>query len=417
MRHDATLQDAVALLEPGMNVYVSGTSGESIGFFEALRRTPEKAAGVRFIGVLFPGINVSDYLGLHPAAMQRAYFAHPNLRGPMLAGRVELMPFDYAGVWQDLKSLRIDLAIAQVSPPDAAGRMSPGICYDFLPAVWAAAGQRIAHVNPRMPRTAGSFCINASDCSLICDEEAPLVTQLSGDPTPDLVRIGELVAGIVRPGATLQFGIGKMQSAVVRALRQHQNLRIHSGMVTEELVGLLDAGVIRGEGSVFAGVALGDEGFYRRIAQDPSFRFGSVDETHDIRRIAAIPNFVSINAAIEVDLLGQVNCDCLDGRLLAGVGGMPPFATGARLSEGGCAVFCLAATANRGATSRIVSRLSERSAVAAPRSALGFVITEHGVVDARHLSIHQRAERLIQLAAPEFRERLAAEWQAAAAGL
>lgn len=413
----STLDEVVARLQPGMNVFVPGTSGESLAFYTALRRAPHKAAGVRFIGALFPGMNESDYIGLHPETTQRAYFAHPTFRAAMRAGRVDLLPVDYPGTWRDLQSQRIDLAIAQVSPPDADGRMSLGNCYDFLPAVWQRAAQRVAHVNPQMPRTAGSFGIVRSECDFLCEEDAPLVAQLSGDPGDELMAIGRHVASCVRDGDTLQFGIGKMQSAVVRSLREHRNLRLYSGMVTEEILGLLDVGAIQGEASIVAGVALGDLDFYRRLAVDRSFYFRSVGETHDILSIAKIPNFVSVNAAIEVDLLGQVNCDCLDGRLLAGVGGMPPFVNGARLSDGGRSIFCLGATAAKGKVSRIVPKLGMGSATGAPRYMLDRVITEFGVAELAGLSVHQRAERLIGVAAPAFREQLASEWQAIANAL
>lgn len=413
----ATLDQVVARLQPGMNVFLPGTSGESLAFYQALRRAPHKAVGVRFVGALFPGINESDYLALDPAATQRAYFANPSLREPMRAGRVDLLPVDYPGAWQDLQNLRIDLALAQVSPPDDAGRMSLGNCYDFLPAVWHKAAVRVAHINPQMPATVGSFSIARGDCDLLCDEDAPLIAQLSGDPNEELMAIGRHVASCVRDGDTLQFGIGKMQSAVVRSLREHRELRLHSGMVTEEILGLLDAGVIQGEASIVAGVALGDRDFYRRLAIDRSFYFKSVGETHDVLKIAQIPNFVSINAAIEIDLFGQVNCDCLDGRLLAGVGGMPPFVNGARLAQGGRAIFCLGSTAARGSVSRIVPKLGTGSAVGATRYMLDRVVTEHGVAELAGLSLHQRAERLIAIAAPAFREQLGREWEALASAL
>jgi acyl-CoA hydrolase len=405
-----TLDDLVATLRPGMNVFVPGTSGESLGFYAALKRRPEMAAGVRFVCVHFPGMNESDFTALHPEASQRAYFAQPHLRSAMQEGRVDLMPLDYPGIWRDLQSLRIDLAVAHVSPPDRSRRMSLGNCYDFLPAVWARAGMRAAHVNPALPRTAGSFSIDANECDILCSEEAPVVTRLSGEPGAELTEIGRQVAALVHDGDTLQLGIGKMQSAVVRALRSHRRLRLHSGMVTEEIVNLVDAHAIRGPGSIVAGVALGDEGFYRRLGEDATFTFCSVQETHDVDRIARIPGFVAINAALEVDLFGQVNSDCLDGQLQAGVGGMPPFVAGAARSPGGCAIFCLSATAAKGTVSRIVPKLSAGSAVGVPRHAVDTVVTEYGVAQIGSLPVHRRAERLIELAAPTFRTSLAQEW-------
>jgi acyl-CoA hydrolase len=405
------LDDAVARLEPGMTVFVPGMSGESLAFLDALKAAPHKAAGVRFVGVHFPGINQSNYLALHPEATQRAYFMQPHLRPAFASGRAELMPLDYPGTLNDLAHLPIDIAVAQVSPRDEDGLMSLGPCYDFLPAVWQRARIKVAHVNHRISRTRGSFQVRAADCDLVVEADAPLVTLDSGEPTPDLVELGRHVASVVRDGDTLQMGIGNMVTAVLRALVCHRNLHVYSGMITGAAVPLIDGGVIAGEGAIEVGVALGDEDFYRRVGEDPTFYFRPVAETHDVHRIAAIPGFVSINAALEIDLLGQVNCDSLDGRLVAGVGGMPAFVQGAQLSKGGRAIFCLPATADRGDLSRIVSKLGARSLVASPRHALDTVVTEYGAASLRGRSVDARAERLIQLAAPQFRERLLVEWR------
>ncbi|MCK9284317.1 MAG: acetyl-CoA hydrolase [Rhodocyclaceae bacterium] len=408
----ATLPDVVALLKPGMSVFVPGMSGESQAFFEALQSNPEKAAGVRFLGVHFPEINRNDYLGLHPQARQRAYFMMPQVRSGALEGRAELMPLDYLGTLRDVKQQQVDMAIAQVSPPDADGNMSLGLNYDFLPAVWHNARIKVAHINPGLLRTRGSFGIKAADCDFICEAESNLITYDGGEPNQELTDIATGIAGIMRDGDTLQVGIGKMQVAIMRGLTGHRRLRIYSGMVTEAALPLIDAGVIAGEGAIEAGVALGNEELYRRVGEDKTFYFRPVSETHDIRRVAAIPNFVSVNAAIEIDLFGQVNCDSIDGKLLAGVGGMPAFVQGAQLSEGGRAAFCLPATTGRGKVSRIVSRLGLGSFVGSPRHAADVVVTEFGVAELRGLSLHARAEKLIELAAPAFREELTAQWHA-----
>jgi acyl-CoA hydrolase len=400
-----------------MTVFLPGTAGESLGLFEALYLDPERVTHVKFIGVHFPEMNRRDYLGLHPTTTQRAYFAQPQLREPMRAGRVELMPLDYPGIWRDLGRQRIDLAFAQVSPPDENGKMSLGICYDFNPVAWARAAIRIAHVNARMPRTRGSFQIDLRDCDLVCEEPSPLITREPNAEGATFTDIGKTVANFVRNGDTVQMGVGKMQRTVANALRGHQRLRIHSGLVTNDVAELLDCGAVQGDACVVTGVALGDDCFYQRLSEDPSFYFRSVDETHDPCRIAQIPGFVSINAAIEVDLFGQINCDCLHGRFLAGVGGMPAFVAGARLSVGGRVIFCLTSTAGNPPVSRVVPKLGLGSAIGAPRYSVDVVITEHGSVELRELSVDQRAERLIGLAAPQFRESLAAHWSSIRANL
>lgn len=401
----------VASLRPGMTVFLAGTSGESLAFAEALRANPEAAAGVRFVGVLFPGINLTAYVELHAAARQRAYFMMPAFRPEFLDGRVELLPVDYLGAWRDLASLEIDLAIAQTSEPDADGRMSLGICHDFVPAVWARARRRVVHINPAMPRARSGISLRLDECDAVVEADAPLVTLAPEPASAPLRQLAAHVAGIVRDGDTLQLGIGRMVTAVLESLSSHRGLALHAGMATEAVLPLIEGGVIRGPGRINVGVALGGVAFYRRAAQDETFRFAPVCETHDIRRIAAIDNFVAINAALEVDLLGQVNCDTLGGQLVAGTGGMPAFAQGAKLSAGGRAVFALLSSASRGAVSRIVPRLDPSALVGAPRHLADMIATEHGVADLRGATLSERAARLIAIAAPDHRDALQVAWQ------
>jgi acyl-CoA hydrolase len=405
--------DAVVdLLKPGMTVYIPGVSGESMAFYEALRAAPERAAGVRFTGVHFPGINHTDYLNLHPTTRQRAYFMQSHFRGDERAPRVDLLPIDYRGVWYDLANeIEIDLALAHVSEAGADG-MSLGLSYDFLPAVWHRAKIRVALVNPRLPRTHGSFRVQESECDYVCEAECEPLAFDGGEPTDALRALARNVAGIVRNNDTLQLGIGKAPTAILRELHEHKNLRIFSGMVSDAVMPLLDGGVLDNDVPIQAGVALGNAAFYDRLNRNERFFFRPVSETHDIRHISTISNFVAINAALEVDLLGQVNCYSLDGKLFAGVGGMPAFVTGARSGDDGRSIFSLTATARGGEVSRIVPVLSAGSFVGSPRHAVDLVATEYGVAHLRGQSLDQRAAQLIRIAAPQFRDQLAEQWLA-----
>lgn len=412
-----SMAELVASFEPGMTVFLGGVSGESLALRDTLHAMPEKAAGVRFAGVFFPGINDGAYVSLHPQARQRAYFMSPAFRPSFLDGRVELLPVDYIGAWQDLASLDIDLAIVQTSPPDQAGQLNLGICHDFAPAAWARARRRVAHLNPAMPRTRGSSALRLDECDAVVDCEAPLLHYPAEPVDSAFARLAREAASVVRDGDTLQLGIGRMVAAVLEALRGHRGLRLHAGMATAAIEPLLDGGVIAGRDAVTVGLALGDAGFYQRVAGDERFRFAPVSETHDVRRIAAIDNFVAINAALEVDLFGQVNCDTLGGQLVAGVGGMPAFAAAARLSPGGRAVFALLSSAAGGKRSRIVPQLGSGALVGAPRHVADIVVTEHGVADLRGASLVQRAQRLISIAAPDHRAALAEQWNDMCASL
>lgn len=406
-----SMTDVLAALRPGMTVFLGGVSGESLAFRDALRADPHRAAGVRFVGVFFPGINEGAYATLHPAARQRAYFMLPEFRSDFLDGRIELVPTDYLGAWSDLSQLEIDLAVVQTSEPDEGRCLSLGICHDFAPAAWARAKRRIAHINPAMPRTRG-HTLALDECDAVVEAEADLVSYPSDEANAPLAWLAQHVAGVVHDGDTVQVGIGRMVTAVLASLAGHRRLKLHAGMATQAVMPLIEQGAISGRGAVTIGVALGDPAFYRRVAADETFRFAPVCETHDIRLLAAIDNFVAINAALEVDLFGQVNCDTLGGQLVAGVGGMPAFAQGAKLSAGGRVAFALLSSTSRGAVSRIVPRLDAAALVGAPRHIADLVVTEHGVADLRGATLGERAARLIAVAAPDHRDALQAAWHA-----
>lgn len=295
-----TADALVRTLAPGMTVFVPGLSGESLAFHAALKAAPERAAGVCFTGLHFPGINRSDYLGLHPQARQRGYVMQSGLRAGIADGRAELLPLDYPAIWRDLsaRAADIDLVIAQVSPPDDRGLCSLGPCGDFLPAVWTQARRRVLHINPNVPRTNGSVTIRFDDADACFEAASPLLEWDAGDPGDDIAQHAALVASLVRDGDTLEFGIGKLPGAILAALKSHRRLRIWSGLVTDAVTPLIEAGAIAPHGAIDAGVALGNAAYYARLDRNDSICFRPVSETHDVRRIAAIDRFCAINSAV-----------------------------------------------------------------------------------------------------------------------
>jgi acyl-CoA hydrolase len=409
---DGDAAGALEFLRPGVTVFVPGMSGESLPFYQALSRDPERARGVTFVGAHFPGINTTDYLALHPSARQRAYFMSPSVRAALPGGRVDLMPLDYPGIVRDLEeTVSIDVAVAQVSVPDESGRCTLGASYDFLPSVWRKARVRIAHVNPLLPRTRGSFAVALEDCDFRFECPAAVPT-LPREPTDAAtLRHALRVAELVRDGDTLQFGVGRLQGAILEALVARRGLRIYSGMVSAPAAHLIDCGTIAGDGAIESGVALGEPSFYERIGTDATFYFRPVRETHDIRRIAAIPQFCAINSAVSVDLWGQVNAEGIAGRLVAGAGGLPAFSTGARLSANGRSIIALPATADGGRASRIVAQMPAGSLTTVPRHETDCVVTEYGAAELRGRSVPERARALISIAAPQFHDQLSSQWR------
>ena len=398
-------------LRAGERVFVPTLSAESALLHDELRADPERARGVTFCGVQLPGIDRIDYLALHPQARQRAYFMSPAVRSGLAQGRAELLSLDYLGIARHLlDEAPVDLAIAQLTPPDAGGWCSPGPAADFMPLVGARARRRAAHLNPLLPRTRGSFRVHVSELDFSVEAEAPLLDYAEAPSGAVESRIGAHVAPLVRDGDTLQFGIGAVPSSLAQALTGHRGLRLHGGMQSSALRTLWDAGALDRDARITTGIVLGDSALRDFAARLETLWLTDVTQTHGTPVLAAIPRLMAINSAIEVDLFGQVNSERAGGAIQAGAGGLPAFAQGALASPGGRLLICLPATARRGTLSRIVPALDARSLCTLPRYLADAVVTEHGVAELRGLSLDARAQALIAIAAPEQRATLASAW-------
>ena len=405
----------VDALQPGQRVFVSTLSTESALLHDELRADPERARGVTFCGVQFPGIDSIDYLALHPEARQQAFFMSPGLRKGLTncrtECRAELLSLDYLGIVRHLRDAPApDLAIAQLTLPDADGYCSPGLAADFMPLVWARAKRRIAHLNPRLPRTRGTFRVHVRELDFAIEADTPLLP--FADPRIGDVetRIGAHVAPLVHDGDTLQFGIGAVPAALARALTAHRRLRFHGGMLPAALRTLWDAGAMDGDARITTGVVLGDTALHDFVSRLDSLWLTDVAHTHGMAALAAIPRLVAINSAVAVDLFGQVNSERAGGVIQAGAGGLPAFAQGALASPCGRLLICLPATARRGEVSRIVPALDAQALCTLPRYLTDAVVTEHGVAELRGLSLDARAQALIGVAAPEHRGQLSSAW-------
>ena len=400
-------------LQPGTRVFVPGLSGESALLHDELRADPERARGVTFIGVQFPGIDRIDYLALDPTVRQTAFFMSPSVRSGMAAGRADLLSLDYPGIVRHLRAMPpVDVAMAQLTPPDRDGWCSAGLASDFMPLVWTLAKRRIAHLNPRLPHTRGSFRVHVSELDGTVEADAPPLEFAESNGGAVEAGIGAHVAGFVRDGDTLQFGIGSVPSALADALTGHRHLRVHAGMVSGALQRLWEAGALDRDARITTGVVLGTTAFHDFAARLEPLWLADASHTHDVATIAATPRFIAINGAVEVDLFGQVNAERVRGAIQAGAGGLPAFAQGALASPGGRLLICVGATAKKGSASRIVPALSAQALCTLPRQLADVVVTEHGSAEIRQLGLDARARALIDIASPEHRAALAASWDA-----
>lgn len=402
----------LALLRPGTSVYLPGATGESLALAALLAANADRMRGVHVVSCLVPGMNETlDYAALAPDVRVTTFMLPHVMQASFRVGRVDLVPSTYWRAAQHLGTLRCDVAIAHVAPPDADGNCSLGIASDFAPLIWPNARKRVLVVNPSMPCIPRARTLRVSDADLVVTLDGPLVE--TRPPADDSLgdAVAHKVASLIPDGARLQTGIGAAPAALWRHLAGHRNLVLRSGMANGWLRDLAEAGVLDPGGDHVAGIACGTRGFYDYLARSDLVRFGTTLETHGLPALVQLPGLTSVNGALEVDLFGQVNVEWQGDTLSSGVGGGPDFMRAAAASPGGRSIVALPASAKQGAISRIVARL-DRPSVSIARSDIDTVVTEHGIADLRGKGMDARAEALIGIADPAWRDRLWEQWRA-----
>ncbi|MEM9054219.1 MAG: acetyl-CoA hydrolase/transferase C-terminal domain-containing protein [Pseudomonadota bacterium] len=392
-------------------LYVAGCSGEPLALVEGLRESLDLARGVTFTGIWIPGVNTTDWAGLHEEAQAETIFLSPALRPSFDAGRTHFLPLSYTQSVKHLSQTPLDGAVVMVSPPDQNGQVSLGVSADFSNEILDRTDIPVmALINQAMPAPKDGPLFPLSRFQYVSETDTPLVEVQTANLPETFTAIGWHITSLIEPGDTLQFGLGNVQQAVLEALTKHRDLKIHAGMISDPLLGLLDKGCIAdASGAITTGVAIGTNALYERAAHDPRIAFRPVRHTHAITTLAAIPNFKAINSCIEVDLFGQANAEFIGGKQVSGTGGLVDFLRGGEASEGGRAIVALTSKARKGTISRIVPRLPA-DATSIARADVGTVVTEHGIADLRGKTIDQRALALIAIAAPEFRDSLSNAW-------
>ncbi|MEV6768451.1 acetyl-CoA hydrolase/transferase C-terminal domain-containing protein [Nocardia sp. NPDC051030] len=362
----------------------------------------------------FLGIPVADTVRPDHADHIRfiSYCGSGNNRALAAAGVLEVYPGHYSTLPAFVS--RANVVLVHCAPPDEQGRYSLALADDYLSAAIDSARIVIAEVNARAPATPGSRYLTEHDIDIAVHTSRPVAQSLTPPATPDLTAIGGHVAHLIPDGATLQFGIGSVPEAVLGALGSHRDLGIHSGILTDAAVELIDKGVVTNtrkttdRGVSVAAVLIGSQRLFDHAHRNPAVSLRPIGYTHDPERLAAQHRLVAVNSAIEVDLSGQVNAEVAGGRYVGAVGGGAEFLRGAARSAGGIPIIALPATA--GARSRIVARLS--GPVSTARSDAGVIVTEFGHADLRGLTLPERREAMLAITHPDHREALrGSEWQ------
>jgi 4-hydroxybutyrate CoA-transferase len=410
-------EEAVSGIRSGEQVYVHAAAATPSVLLDALVARADELTDVKVVHfhIEGPGPHLAPAMAGH--FFHRALFIGPNARAAINEGRAEYIPAflsDAPGFFRR-GIIPLDAVLVNVSPPDRHGYCSMGTSVIAMPAAIKSARTVIAQLNPSMPRTMGDTFVHVDEIDLAVEVDVPpYAHELSAAGDVER-RIGEHVAGMVPDGATVQMGIGAIPAAVANALRDKRDLGIHTEMMTDVVLDLVEAGVVTGAekeinpGKVVATFMLGSQRLYDWADDNPMVEMRRADYTNDTAIIRRFRKMVAINSALEIDLTGQVNADSIGTRMYSGVGGQMDFVRGAALADEGRAIIALPSTAARETISRIVPYLKQGAGVVTTRAHVETVVTEWGVAELHGRSIPERARQLIAIADPRFRDDLETE--------
>jgi 4-hydroxybutyrate CoA-transferase len=416
MSRTVSAQEAVSVVKSGDRVFVHSVAAAPRALIEALTARAGELRVVELVHLHTEG--TAPYAAPEHAKSFRvnALFVASNVRDAVEDGRADYLPVFLSEVPRLFRAgiLPLDVALVHVSPPDRHGFCSLGVSIDVSRAAIQTARTVVAQVNPRMPRTHGDGLIHVDSIDYLVEVDEP-IPELPPAPLSDVQRaIGRHCAELVDDGACLQIGIGAIPQATLAALGDHHRLGIHTEMLSDGVVDLVEKGVITGElkrvhpGKIVAGFAHGSRKLYDFLDDNPIVAMLDIAYVNDTAVIRRNSKVTAINGAIEVDLTGQVCADSIGERQYSGVGGQMDFIRGAALSEGGKPIIALPSVSSSG-ESRIVSFLKPGAGVVTTRAHVHFVVTEHGIADLFGKNLRQRAAALIAIAHPAHRDTLAAE--------
>ncbi|MBW1801010.1 MAG: GNAT family N-acetyltransferase [Deltaproteobacteria bacterium] len=412
-----TPEQAVSHITPGQRIFIGTGCAQPAKLVEALTARAKELSETEIIHLMTFGAAPYARKDLADHFRVNSLFIADNVRDIIQEGFGDYTPIFFSDIPALFSSgqMPIDMALIQVSPPDERGMCSLGISVDIVKSAAENAAMVIAEINPQMPRTLGDSFLQVQDFDYIVPVDQPLVTYRPAEKNGVVGKIGEHISSLVERGSTIELGIGRIPHAIAKYLKGKKDLGIHTEMLTDELVELIESGAVTGDkktldrGRHVVSFCLGTKKVYDYVDNNPKFSFHPSEYVNDPMVIARQKKMVAINAALEVDLTGQICTDSLYGRFFSGIGGHADFIRGAARSSQGKAIIALPSTAGGGKVSRIVSHLSKGSGVVTTSGDARYVVTEYGVAYLHGKSIEERAIALISIAHPDFREQLLKE--------
>ncbi len=408
--------EAVQAIKSGQRVFLTGNCSVPQVVLRALVEHAPTLNDVEIVQVLTVGDAAYASPEMEGHIRVNTMFISADVRPAVSEGRADFTPVflsEIPGLFRTM--LPIDVALIQVSPPDEHGFCSYGVEVGVTKTAADVADVVVAEVNPRMPRTLGDSFIHISKISHIIEVDYRLPEFRMGEPSEVQQTIGKHIAELIEDGSTLQTGIGGIPDAVLQYLGDKKNLGIHTELFSDGVIDLVDRGIINNEaktlhpGKIVAGFLLGTQRLYDFVHDNPIVELHPTEYVNDPFLIAQNSKMISINSALEVDITGQVCADSIGPRFYSGVGGQVDFVRGAARSKGGKPIIALPATAKGDTVSRIVFQLKQGAGVVTTRNDVHYIVTEFGVANLYGKTIRERAQALIGIAHPTFREELEAQ--------
>ena len=408
-----TAEEAVRVVRSRDRVFVHSVAAAPQRLLAALTARWQELQGVEMIHLHTEGAAPYADAAYAKSFHTNALFVGPNVRSAVEEGQADYVPIFLSEVPSLFRSgvMPLDVALVQVSPPDRHGFCSLGVSVDASRAAVQTARRVVAQINPNMPRTHGDGLLHASniDLAVLVDDAIPEVPPAALGA--EARAIGIHCAALIEDGATLQMGIGAIPDGVLAALGDHRDLGIHTEMLSDGVIDLIEKGIVTGArkvshpGKVVSSFVMGTRRLYDFVDDNPLVALLDAAYVNDTAVIRRNPRATAINSAVEVDLTGQVCADSIGTRQYSGVGGQMDFMRGASLSEGGKPIIALPSVTSSGET-RIVPFLKPGAGVVTTRAHVHYVVTEHGVARLYGKNLRQRARALIGIAHPAHREAL-----------
>ncbi len=406
--------EAVQCIQSNMRVYIHPGCAEPETLVEALMARGPFVKNVEIVHLLTTGR--ADYIApqMEGHFRHNAMFIGGNVRQAVNEGRADYTPVFLSQVEEMFENgqMPIDVALIQVTPPDAHGFCCLGVGVEATLSAARNAKIVVAQVNDQMPRTFGDCFIHVHEIDSVVEVSRPLCELRKIEVTQVHRDIGKNVAGLIEDGATLQLGIGSIPNAVLLELKDHRDLGIHTEMLSDLAIPLIESGVINGSRKtihprkIILGFVLGSKTLFDFVDNNPQFEFHPSRYTNDPFVIAQNYKMAAVNSGVQVDITGQVCADSIGTFFYSGIGGQVDFIRGAAHCKGGMPIIALPATAKDETISRIVPMLDPGAGVVTSRGSVHYVVTEFGVAYLHGRTIRQRAEALIEIAHPKFREEL-----------